>query len=46
MHKILIVDDEENIRKVIKEYVEFERHTAYEAENRNESIRNVQNSRF
>ena len=33
MYKILVVDDEEKIRKVIKEYAEFEGHTAYEAEN-------------
>jgi len=33
MYKILIVDDEEKIRKVIKEYAEFEGHSAYEAEN-------------
>lgn len=32
MYKILVVDDEEKIRKVIKEYAEFEGHTVEEAE--------------
>lgn len=31
MYKILVVDDEENIREVIKEYAEFEGHTVDEA---------------
>jgi DNA-binding response OmpR family regulator len=31
MYKILVVDDEANIRKVIKEYAEFEGHTVEEA---------------
>ena len=31
MYKILVVDDEENIREVIKEYAEFEGHEVDEA---------------
>ncbi len=31
MYKILVVDDEENIREVIREYAEFEGHTVDEA---------------
>ncbi len=33
MYKILIVDDEENIRKLIHKYAEYEGHTVTEAEN-------------
>ena len=32
MFKILIADDEEKIREVIREYAEFEGHTVVEAE--------------
>ena len=31
MYKILVVDDEENIREVIREYAEFEGHEVDEA---------------
>ena len=31
--KVLIVDDEEMIRNVLREYIEFEGNEAYEAEN-------------
>ena len=31
MYKVLVVDDEENIREVIKEYAEFEGHEVDEA---------------
>lgn len=31
MYKILVADDEQKIREVIKEYAEFEGHTVYEA---------------
>ena len=31
MYKILIADDEQKIREVIKEYAEYEGHTVYEA---------------
>ena len=39
MQKILIVDDEENIRKVIREYLEFEGFLCFEASNGEEAIR-------
>jgi Response regulators consisting of a CheY-like receiver domain and a winged-helix DNA-binding domain len=32
MRKILIVDDEEKIREVLREYAEFEGYDVYEAE--------------
>lgn len=38
MQKILIVDDEENIRKVIREYLEFEGILCFEASNGEEAI--------
>ena len=31
MYKVLVVDDEENIREVIKEYAEFEGHEVDES---------------
>lgn len=39
MQKILIVDDEENIRKVIREYLEFEGFLCFEASNGGEAIK-------
>jgi len=39
MLKILIVDDEEMIRGVLKEYVEFEGYEAYEASNGMEAVK-------
>ena len=39
MQKILIVDDEENIRKVIREYLEFEGFLYFEASNGEEAIK-------
>lgn len=39
MKKILIVDDEENIRKVIREYLEFEGFLCFEASNGEEAIK-------
>ena len=38
MAKILIVDDEANIRNVIKEYAEFEGHEIKEAEDGMEAV--------
>ena len=38
MYKILVVDDEEKIRKVIKEYAEFEGHNVAEAEDGMQAI--------
>ena len=37
--KVLIVDDEEMIRGVLKEYVEFEGGTAYEAEDGMQAVK-------
>ena len=39
MQKILIVDDEENIRKLIREYLEFEGFLCFEASNGEEAIK-------
>lgn len=39
MQKILIVDDEKNIRKVIREYLEFEGFLCFEASNGEEAIK-------
>ena len=39
MQKILIVDDEENIRKVIREYLEFEGFLCFEASTGEEAIK-------
>lgn len=39
MQKILIVDDEENIRKVIREYLEFEGFLCFEASNGEEAVK-------
>ncbi len=39
MARILIVDDEKNIRQVIREYAEFEGHEAFEAENGMDAVR-------
>ena len=39
MQKILIVDDEEKIRKVIREYLEFEGFLCFEASNGEEAIK-------
>ena len=38
MKKILIVDDEEMIREVLREYAEFEGYEAFEAENGREAV--------
>lgn len=38
MYKILIVDDEENIRKLIHKYAEYEGHTVFEAKNGMEAV--------
>ena len=39
MLKILIVDDEEMIRAVLREYIEFEGNEAYEAKDGMEAVR-------
>ncbi|MBE6851962.1 MAG: response regulator transcription factor [Ruminococcus sp.] len=46
MHKILIVDDEVNIRLVVKEYAEFEGYKVMEAENGMQAVELVKNNDF
>lgn len=46
MYKILITDDEEKIRALIKKYVIFEGHTAFEASNGMEAVEICQNETF
>ena len=46
MNKILVVDDEVNIRRVVKEYAEFEGYEVREAENGMQAIEMVKNEDF
>lgn len=46
MYRILVVDDEENIREVIKEYAEFEGHQVSEACDGMQSIEMVKNNDY
>jgi DNA-binding response OmpR family regulator len=46
MYKILVADDEENIRLMIKEYAEFLGHEVTEAENGMEAVRLCQSEDF
>lgn len=46
MYKILVVDDEENIREVIKEYAEFEGHEVSEACDGMQAIEMVRNNDY
>ena len=46
MHKILIVDDEEKIRAVIREYAEFEGYEVYEAKDGMEAVSMCRQSDF
>ncbi len=46
MFKILVVDDEEKIREVIREYAEFEGHTVVEAKDGMEAIELCRNEDF
>lgn len=46
MANILIVDDEEKIREVIKEYAEFEGHTCDEAEDGMAAVKKVREGKF
>lgn len=43
MNRILVVDDEANIRLVVKEYAEFENYEVHEAENGMQAIEMVKN---
>ena len=38
MYRLLVADDEESIRRLIKKYAEFEGHTVDEAENGMEAV--------
>jgi len=44
MFRILIADDEEKIREVIKEYASFENYEVYEASNRLEAVNIIRNN--
>ena len=46
MYKILITDDEEMIRKLIRKYAEFEGHSVTEASNGMEAIIELKNNQF
>ncbi len=46
MYRILVVDDEENIREVIKEYAEFEGHQVSEACDAMQAIEMVKNNDY
>ncbi len=46
MYSILVVDDEIQIRKLIKKYAEFEGHDVTEAENGIQAVRLCENRRF
>lgn len=46
MSKILIVDDEINIRRVVREYAEFEGYEVSEAENGMEAVELVKNNNY
>ena len=46
MYKILIVDDEERIRDIIKEYLDFEGYTYDEASDGMEAIEKIKNNEY
>lgn len=46
MYKILVVDDEVNIRRVVREYAEFEGYEVAEAENGMEAVEMVKSEDF
>jgi len=46
MNKILVVDDEEKIRALIRKYAEFEEYTVTEAADGMEAIEKVKTRRF
>ena len=45
MAAILVADDEESIRAVLREYAEFEGHTVYEARDGMEAVREAKNNK-
>ena len=46
MAKILIVDDEKNIRTVLREYAEFEGHECFEAEDGMQAVKMVRDGQY
>ena len=46
MYKLLVVDDEENIRRLIKKYAEFEGHTVGEAKDGIEAVRKCRDGSY
>ncbi len=46
MYKILVVDDEEKIRSLIRKYAEFEGHTVFEATNGMDAVMTCRNDSF
>lgn len=46
MHKLLVVDDEEKIRALIRKYAEFEGHSVTEAENGMQAVELCRNEKF
>lgn len=46
MAAILVADDEESIRAVLREYAEFEGHTVYEARDGMEAVREAKNNKI
>ena len=46
MHKLLIVDDEEMIRKLIRKYAEFEGHEVLEAVDGMDAVTKIRNNHF
>ena len=46
MYHILIVDDEEKIRSLIRKYAEFENHTVSEAVDGMEAVRMARKERY
>ena len=46
MYKILVVDDEEKIREVIKEYGEFQGHQVFQAEDRIDAVKMCRDNDF
>lgn len=46
MSKLLIVDDEQRIRSMIRKYAEFEGHTCMEAEDGMDAVKQCQTNTF
>ncbi len=46
MYRVLVVDDEEKIREVVREYVEFDGHKVYEAEDGIQAVKMCRENEF